>query len=1222
MPHKINTSICSKFDKLAAIAIFAIMVLSGSLCILLQEVPSNRNESITGLSVDEGVPNIQGEIPPAKSILSEKTRGDEEEYMNLVWEKGHGEWIGGQDSLVSADVDNDGIVEIIFGNSEGFIHVIQYSNGEYIDEWKSPNLGSQTYGLTTGDVDNDGTIEIIIGTYDYIFYIFGYENEEIGFIEEWSYSLSETSLYGIATGDIDNDGTLEIIVGTNANSDSDSNVNVFGFDGTTYILEWSTFVGSDYINSVDIIAIGDVDNDGTNEFIVGLNELILGSYRGSSFIYGYNGGTYILEWSIEDPNNEIRDIDVGDVDDDGILEIVLGAGNVSIYQYQSGIYILENEIQELEAFVEIGDVNSDGINEIVTATDILKIWQEDNLLWESINYAPEDIHGMVIKNSDNDQINEIIISIGETFKTSDLLVIGMGGTTYKEEWRGDYLDSVAGISINDIDRDSYDEIILGMVSGEVIILEFKDGDYLIEGTIQLPNSGDIFYIFSDDFDNDDTLEIAVISAIFSEIDVTMEICYIEYISGNYVISDQLEIGNGYSFAVDVGDVDNDNIKEIVIGTWIGNVIVIGFNGDSYSVEWQDQIMNNMITGVAIGDSDGDEDIEIVIGGSIGEPEETLYVLGFDAGDYIIEWSTFTDGGVWAADIGDPDNDGINEIVVEEAYSNQIIIFEWDGTTYSEEWRSAEVDLLFDSCFDINDIEQTGESEIIYGGDDLFVLKYDSSYQYIWHTENLSNFIRCIFIGNSDNLGANEITVSLGGYILIYSRNQKPAAVLSTSQTTVFIGEEIEFNGSLSKGISPLEYHFDFGDGENSGWIIEPSTIHSYSNVGIYLASLIVRDSNGVESEIPANITISVIKPNQAPTAFIDSISPNSAFEGEIIYFSGHGYDEDGNITSYYWESDIDGKLSTLQSFNISSLSIGNHIISFKVQDDDNSWSDWINRSLKIKPIPQNEPPSAIIDSITPNPAIEGETIFFEGFGDDNDGTIVSYSWESNIDGLLSDKSSFTSSSLSVGTHSISFTVQDNDGEWSDIETTSLTIEPIPPNQAPTAYIDSVSPNPAIEGEIIIFEGSGDDSDGAITSYSWESNIDGILSSERTFSTSSLTVGEHTITFKVEDDNGLWSESEMMTLVVKEKEDDEGGTSSVFGDLDNERLIYLIFVFAIFCFLIIVVIAIVSGKNKKMNSDTYPVTCPGCGDIFDVASPIRPLTVNCPNCGLGGVLKLD
>jgi len=94
---------------------------------------------------------------------------------------------------------------------------------------------------------------------------------------------------------------------------------------------------------------------------------------------------------------------------------------------------------------------------------------------------------------------------------------------------------------------------------------------------------------------------------------------------------------------------------------------------------------------------------------------------------------------------------------------------------------------------------------------------------------------------------------------------------------------------------------------------------------------------------------------------------------------------------------------------------------------------------------QNNPPSAYIDSISPSPATQGQSVSFQGHGSDSDGSIVAYNWRSSINGQLSTLSSFSTSGLSVGAHTIYFKVQDNSGSWSTEATATLTINlPLPP----------------------------------------------------------------------------------------------------------------------------------------------------------------------------------
>ena len=87
----------------------------------------------------------------------------------------------------------------------------------------------------------------------------------------------------------------------------------------------------------------------------------------------------------------------------------------------------------------------------------------------------------------------------------------------------------------------------------------------------------------------------------------------------------------------------------------------------------------------------------------------------------------------------------------------------------------------------------------------------------------------------------------------------------------------------------------------------------------------------------------------------------------------------------------------------------------------------------------NQPPVAYIDSVSASQVAPGEEVTFTGRGVDPDGVIMAYKWWSSNDGDLSTASTFSTTTLSAGTHSIWFQVQDNAGSWSKEVSNSITI---------------------------------------------------------------------------------------------------------------------------------------------------------------------------------------
>lgn len=165
------------------------------------------------------------------------------------------------------------------------------------------------------------------------------------------------------------------------------------------------------------------------------------------------------------------------------------------------------------------------------------------------------------------------------------------------------------------------------------------------------------------------------------------------------------------------------------------------------------------------------------------------------------------------------------------------------------------------------------------------------------------------------------------------------------------------------------------------------------------------------------------------------------------------------------------------------------------------------------------PPEAIIGSVTPDHALEGEEIHFLGHGKAYN-SITRYVWRSSINEELYNGTSptFSLSNLSNGTHTIYLKVRDDYGIWSEEVSTTFSI-----NGRPVAKITDISPNPVKENRIITFTAHGTD-DGTIMLYVWRSDPDGPLynGSNTAFNLSNLSAGNHTIYLKVQDDLGAWS----------------------------------------------------------------------------------------------------
>ena len=377
-------------------------------------------------------------------------------------------------------------------------------------------------------------------------------------------------------------------------------------------------------------------------------------------------------------------------------------------------------------------------------------------------------------------------------------------------------------------------------------------------------------------------------------------------------------------------------------------------------------------------------------------------------------------------------------------------------------------------------------------------------------------------GGLTNSVAQQITVGT------QPANQPPTAAISApaNNTSVVQGTSISFAGTGSDPEdgtltgSSLQWTSSINGSIGSGTSFSINTL----SVGTHTITLTATDSKGATGT--ATRTVIVTAPNQPPTATITSPTNGASFvQGASVSFTGSGTDpEDGTLpaTSLAWVSSIDGAIGTGPSFARNDLSLGTHTITLTVTDSKGA-SGTATRTITIT-APVNQPPTAAISAPANNTSVvQGTSISFAGTGTDpEDGTLTgaSLQWTSSINGSIGSGTSFSTSALSVGSHTITLTATDSKGATG---TATRTVTVTAPNQPPTAAISAPTNGASfVQGTSVSFSGTGSDpEDGTLTgaSLSWSSNLDGVIGSGTSFSKSNLSVGTHTITLTATDSKG-------------------------------------------------------------------------------------------------------
>ncbi|OFV68322.1 MAG: secreted protein containing Periplasmic copper-binding [Candidatus Syntrophoarchaeum caldarius] len=402
------------------------------------------------------------------------------------------------------------------------------------------------------------------------------------------------------------------------------------------------------------------------------------------------------------------------------------------------------------------------------------------------------------------------------------------------------------------------------------------------------------------------------------------------------------------------DLNGDGIGDYIASTYsydtnAGNVTALSgkdgaeiwnekFGYDFFSYSYYDYTKDGIIDVVVEGDDEKNN-------------SSSIHVLNGKDGSAV--WSRYYNGSIDICYWLDIDNDGINDFAVS---SNKLQVL--SGADGSIIWEKNVNVGYVGYC---NDINSDGKDEVFTVNStklDSYDYKYDvtalsgANGDEIWENsfthhvdvippENGWNYTRAFVCGYSDlnGDGTPDPFLDIGYECSWWNESSETWVRYAALKKIVMDGN----NGNElwdAKIVSSENTHFSW-----LGWG------HDFDNDGI--KDLFFTTNQGIYI-VKTTGTGPV---NQPPTAFIDSITPDPAIQGkDMVHFRGHGNDSDSSVVAYEWTSDKGGVLSNEEDFDMpaSDLSVGTHIISFKVKDDDGVWSTADTEDLTIKPAEERE----------------------------------------------------------------------------------------------------------------------------------------------------------------------------------------------------------------------------------------------------------------------------
>lgn len=302
--------------------------------------------------------------------------------------------IAGTRAVLLADMNGDGRRDLLVGDdSLTTADSLYLGLGDAFDAGAAwgPATTHRTYALAVGDVDGDGHPDLVCAHDDVSPALYLNGPGGLATIPAWTaYGHAGYEARDVVLTDIDGDGDLDLLIANKAGP-----VTLHLNDRGTLAVapDWSSpWPAADGDVSTFAIAVGDVDDDGDPDLVCANNVNGIGDAYNRLFLN--NGNGFLVgqqpDWIAGSVDNS-RDVALGDLDGDGLPDLVFGNGSSTpqantIYFNRGGYYPAtydwDDAAPDHTEAVRLFDCDADGDLDLFCGN-----WQEPSRLYENLDGA-------------------------------------------------------------------------------------------------------------------------------------------------------------------------------------------------------------------------------------------------------------------------------------------------------------------------------------------------------------------------------------------------------------------------------------------------------------------------------------------------------------------------------------------------------------------------------------------------------------------------------------------------------------------------------------------------------------------------------------------------------------------------------------------------------------------------------------------------------------------
>ncbi len=317
---------------LASVSYFLLIILLLGPVFAGQETAASSSDVATLYSVKLPGDHIQYSSPIMADIngdgLKEIIAGGKDGKLHVVNADGTIRWTAStgkpiQSSPAAGDLDGDGDMEVVVtaGGEVGYTSGGVYAyNHDGTPLWTFPTPAGIFSTPALGDLDGDGKMEVAFGCWDHYIYLLNSNGTQ-----RWRHHNADTIWSSPALADLDGDGDLEIITG--ADYHPGGYIYVFDKDGAVLVKK---FIGQTIMSSP---AIGDINDDGNLDIVVGTGRYDFSSEPGNYVNAWDRNGNYLPNWPRPTGGRVANSPALADLDGDGSLEVVTACEDHKLYAW-------------------------------------------------------------------------------------------------------------------------------------------------------------------------------------------------------------------------------------------------------------------------------------------------------------------------------------------------------------------------------------------------------------------------------------------------------------------------------------------------------------------------------------------------------------------------------------------------------------------------------------------------------------------------------------------------------------------------------------------------------------------------------------------------------------------------------------------------------------------------------------------------------------------------